>query len=104
MVALFLCRNGFVSAWLLYLHAVQVPPLMRPLKATYIRKTRKNKREVVSRSFRIPPQVDKLLAAEAKKKGWTKSFLIRDILFSWYTYQNASAKVEGVEVPNNSES
>lgn len=78
--------------------------MMRPLKATYIRKPRKNKREVVSRSFRIPPQVDKLLAAEAKRKGWTKSFLIRDILFSWYTYQNVAEKVKGVEAPKNSES
>jgi predicted DNA-binding protein len=78
--------------------------MMRPLKATYIRKTRKNKREVVSRSFRIPPQVDKLLAAEAKKKGWTKSFLIRDVLFAWYTYQKAAEKVEGIEAPKEIES
>ena len=50
---------------------------------------RKPKRKVVSRSFRIPPEVDRALDVEAEKRGWSKSFLIRDILFSWHKYQQA---------------
>lgn len=55
---------------------------------------RKVKKREVSRSFRIPPDVDRMLDAEARKKGWTKSFLIRDILFSWATYNKSRARFE----------
>lgn len=55
---------------------------------------RKPKRRVVSRSFRIPPAVDRALEAEARKKSWTKSFLIRDILVSWVNFQQAKGRVE----------
>jgi len=39
--------------------------------------------------------------AEARKRDWTKSFLIKDILVSWATYRKARVKVEDVsqEVP-----
>jgi predicted transcriptional regulator len=63
------------------------------LHSTFKRKPRKR---VVSRSFRVPPDVDKQLDAEAKKRGWTKSFLIRDIIVSWIRYQRAESKVTGV--------
>jgi len=47
------------------------------------------KKRVVSRSFRVPPAVDKELDRFAKARGWTKSFLIRDILVSWCNYRRA---------------
>lgn len=62
------------------------PLVIRTPTSTFKRKPRKR---VVSRSFRIPPQVDKALDAEAARKGWTKSFLIREILTNWLTYQRA---------------
>jgi len=66
----------------------------RPLKSTFRRKPKK--RMVVSRSFRIPPEIDRMLEVEARKKDWTKSFLIKDILHSWYVYRRARDKVEDV--------
>lgn len=45
----------------------------------------------VSRSFRIPADVDRALEAEARKRRWTKSFLIRDVLVGWVTFQQAAA-------------
>ena len=53
---------------------------------------RRPKKRVVSRSFRIPPEVDRMLDEYAREKDWTKSFLIRDILVSWANFQKA--KVE----------
>ena len=53
---------------------------------------RRPKKRVVSRSFRIPPDVDRMLDAEARRKRWSKSFLIRDILVSWCTFQRAGEK------------
>lgn len=47
------------------------------------------KKRVVSRSFRVPPAVDKELDRAAKAKGWTKSFLIREILRGWFNYRVA---------------
>ena len=64
---------------------------MRPLRATI---KRKPKKRVVSRSFRVPPDVDRMLAAEAGKRDWSKSFLIKDILIGWCNYQKAKAKTE----------
>ena len=51
---------------------------------------RRPKKRVVSRSFRIPPDVDRELERAARDKQWTKSFLIRDILVGWLTYRKAS--------------
>ena len=68
----------------------EMPPAPR-YHAIHIRKVKKRE---VSRSFRIPPDVDRMLDAEARKKGWTKSFLIRDILFSWATYNKSRARFE----------
>lgn len=65
--------------------------MLRPIKSTF---KRRPKKRVVSRSFRIPPDVDKALDAEAARKQWTKSFLIRDILVSWLTYQKAEGRVK----------
>ncbi len=65
----------------------------RPLKSTF---RRSPKKRVVSRSFRIPPEVDRMLSVEARKKDWTKSFLIKDILVGWYNFRTAKDKVENV--------
>jgi flagellar basal body-associated protein FliL len=51
---------------------------------------RKPKKRVLARSVRIPPEVDKALDKEARRKGWSKSLLIRDILISWLKFQQAS--------------
>ena len=65
----------------------------RPLKSTF---RRSPKKRVVSRSFRIPPEVDRMLSVEARKKDWSKSFLIKDILVGWYNFRTAKDKVENV--------
>jgi flagellar basal body-associated protein FliL len=65
--------------------------MLRPIRSTF---KRKPKKRVVSRSFRIPPDVDKELERAAKEKRWSKSFLIRDILVSWLTFQKAEGKVK----------
>lgn len=65
--------------------------MLHPVRSNFRRKVKKR---VVSRSFRVPPEVDRALADAARKKGWTKSFLIRDILFSWHAYHKAKEKVE----------
>lgn len=62
-----------------------------PLHSTFKRRPRKR---VVSRSFRIPPAVDRALDAEARKKNWSKSFLIREILQNWFSFHAAKAKIE----------
>jgi predicted DNA-binding protein len=59
------------------------------LQSTFKRRPRKR---VVSRSFRCSPEVDRALDAEARRKKWTKSFLIREILESWLTYHKAEQK------------
>lgn len=55
---------------------------------------RRPKKRVVSRSFRIPPAVDRALDKAAREQQRTKSFLIRDILEGWLKYQQAKARVE----------
>lgn len=65
--------------------------MLRPIRSTF---KRKPKRRVVSRSFRIPPDVDKALDQIARDKGWTKSFLIRDVLVGYVRYQAAEGKVK----------
>ncbi len=76
--------------------------MLRPITAT--RKPRRPKKREVSRSFRIPPDVDQALNRAAAAKRWSKSFLIRDILVGWLTYQRQLEKVEGpVELPQNSD-
>jgi hypothetical protein len=55
---------------------------------------RRPKKRVVSRSFRIPPDVDRELDLAAREKRWSKSFLIRDILVGWLVYRKAKEKVE----------
>jgi predicted transcriptional regulator len=55
---------------------------------------RQPRKRVVSRSFRIPPDVDRALDIAAREKRWTKSFLIRDILTGWLTYQKAVGKIK----------
>jgi hypothetical protein len=59
---------------------------------------RRPKKRVVSRSFRIPPDVDRELDAAARQKRWSKSFLIRDILVGWLTYRKAM-KVHEANLP-----
>lgn len=65
--------------------------MLRPIRSTFKRRPRKR---VVSRSFRIPPDVDKALEAIAREKGWSKSFLIRDVLISYVRYQQAEEKAK----------
>ena len=55
--------------------------------------TRRLKKRAVSRSFRVPIEVDRMLDVEARKKDWTKSFLIKDILVGWCNYHKAKARV-----------
>ena len=62
-----------------------------PLRSTFKRRPRSR---VVNRSFRIPPDVDRALDAAAREKRWSKSFLIRDILVGWLTFQKAKEKIE----------
>jgi hypothetical protein len=68
---------------------------MKPLVSTFKRKPKKRD---ISRSFRIPPDVDRALAEEAARRRWTKTFLIRDILCGWLSFQQA--KQIG-ELPND---
>lgn len=65
--------------------------MLRPVRSTFKRKPRSR---VVSRSFRIPPDVDKELEKAAGEKRWSKSFLIRDILVGWLVYRKAEGKVK----------
>ena len=65
--------------------------MLHPVRSTF---KRKPKKRVVSRSFRVPPDVDRALEVEARRKRWSKSFLIREILTSWLTYQQAEGKVK----------
>ena len=65
--------------------------MIRPLKSTFKRKPRKR---VVSRSFRVPPDIDRALDRIAREKGWSKSLLIRDVLVSYVTYQKAEGGVK----------
>lgn len=65
--------------------------MLRPIRSTFKRRPRKR---VVSRSFRIPPDVDRELDKAARAKRWTKSFLIREILTQWLTFHRAREKVE----------
>ena len=61
--------------------------LMKQIRSTFFR--RKVKKRVISRSFRITKDIDRLLTEHARKKGWTKTFLIQEIIQSWVTYQKA---------------
>jgi hypothetical protein len=65
--------------------------MLRPVHSTRRRKPRK---KAVSRSFRIPPDVDRELDKAATEKRWSKSFLIRDILCGWLAFRRAKEKVE----------
>ena len=73
--------------------------MLRSITAT--RKPKRPKKREVSRSFRIPPDVDRALNQVAAEKRWSKSFLIRDILVSWLTYHRHVKTVDGpVELPD----
>lgn len=65
--------------------------MLRPVRSTFKRRPRKR---VVSRSFRVPPDVDRELDRAAKEKRWSKSFLIREILTNWLTFRKAEGKVK----------
>ena len=68
--------------------------MLRPIRSTFKRRPRKR---VVSRSFRIPPDIDRALDKLARARSWTKSFLIRDILISHINYHRAREKIEPSE-------
>lgn len=65
--------------------------MLRPIRSTF---KRRPKKRVVSRSFRVPPDVDKALEAIAREKDWSKSFLIRDILVGYVRFHQAEEKVK----------
>ena len=65
--------------------------MLRPIHS----RKRRPKRKELSRSFRIPPDVDRALDAAAREKRWSKSFLIRDILVGWLTYRNKTEMYKG---------
>jgi hypothetical protein len=67
--------------------------LVEPYKPHDFRR-RKIKRRLVSRSFRIRPEIDRMLDKEADKKGWSKTFLIQDIIVSWANYNKRRLAVE----------
>ena len=52
---------------------------------------RKPKKRAVSRSFRVPPAVDRALDQEARKQNRSKSWLIVEIITAWFTYRKAKA-------------
>ena len=62
---------------------------------------RKPKRRVVSRSFRVPPALDRALDEEARRRDWSKSFLIKDILTSWLTYHKAKKSGADIVAPKS---
>jgi hypothetical protein len=64
---------------------------MKSIASTFKRKPKKRK---VARSFRCPPDLDRMLHNEAVKRGWSKTFLIEDILRGWCTYQKAKSRIE----------
>jgi hypothetical protein len=51
---------------------------------------RKPKNREVMRSFRITRALDRELTAAADKRNWSKSFLMRDIIESWLTFDRAT--------------
>ena len=46
------------------------------------------------RSFRILKSIDRKLDAHASRRGWSKSYLIRDIITGWLTFNEVKEKVE----------
>jgi len=50
---------------------------------------RRPKPRLVSRSFRIPLAIDKALGIEARKRGWTKTFLIKEFVIAGIKYHQA---------------
>ena len=60
---------------------------------------RQPKRREVMRSFRIPVALDRQLGAAARKRGFGKSLMIREIITSWLVYQHARPEVE--EIPHD---
>jgi hypothetical protein len=54
---------------------------------------RKVKKPSVARSMRLSPELDRELEKAARARGWSKSFLIRDILFGWLTFHKTKSKI-----------
>ncbi len=50
---------------------------------------RQPKRPEVMRSFRIPIALDRQLGTAARKRGFGKSLMLREIVTSWLTYERA---------------
>ena len=61
------------------------------LHSTFKRKPRKR---VVSRSFRVTPEIDRELGQAAREKDCSKSWLIVDIIKGWLAFRRAKEKVE----------
>jgi hypothetical protein len=54
---------------------------------------RKPKNREVMRSFRITRALDRELTAAARQRRWSKSFLMRDIIEGWLSYDRAASAV-----------
>jgi predicted transcriptional regulator len=50
---------------------------------------RRPRKRVISRSFRVKPDIDQALDEEARRRDWTKTFLIEEILRNWFSYHKA---------------
>ena len=57
------------------------------------RKRQPRRREVM-RSFRIPIALDRQLATAARKRGFSRSLLLRDIVTGWLTFENVPKSAE----------
>ena len=55
---------------------------------------RQPKRREVMRSFRIPIALDRQLGVAARKRGFGKSLMLREIVTSWLTYERGQPPVQ----------
>ncbi len=55
---------------------------------------RQPKRREVMRSFRIPIALDRQLGTAARKRGFGKSLMLREIVMNWLTYERGQPPVQ----------
>lgn len=59
---------------------------------------RQPKRREVMRSFRIPIALDRQLGTAARKRGFGKSLMLREIVTSWLTYERGQPSLTQAEI------
>jgi hypothetical protein len=59
---------------------------------------RQPKRREVMRSFRIPIALDRQLGVAARKRGFGKSLMLREIVTSWLTYERGQPPLTQAEI------